>query len=139
MLIVLDSNIFISALIKEGITRKIIMSSKNKFLLPEYSFVEIKRHKEEILSKSELSKNEFFVLMKKLLKYVKIVKKENILKHQERAKTIIGKIDKDDILFIATAIAFKCPIWSDDLHFKIQKEIKVYNTKEFMDIILNKS
>ncbi len=115
------------------------MSSKNKFLLPEYSFVEIKRHKEEILSKSELSKNEFFVLMKKLLKYVKIVKKENILKHQERAKTIIGKIDKDDILFIATAIAFKCPIWSDDLHFKIQKEIKVYNTKEFMDIILNKS
>ena len=139
MLIVLDSNIFISALIKEGITRKIIMSSKNKFLLPEYSFVEIKRHKKDILSKSGLSKNEFFILMKKLLKYVNIVKKENILEYQERAKTIIGEIDKDDILFIATSLAFKCPIWSDDSHFKMQKEVKVYNTSEFIGLRLDQS
>ncbi len=43
---------------------------------------------------------------------------------------IIGKIDKDDILFVATALAFNCPIWSDDKHFQKQKNVTVFTTKD---------
>jgi len=48
---VLDSNIFISALIKDGITRKIILQSGFYFYAP-YTFLdEINKHKEEIIQK----------------------------------------------------------------------------------------
>jgi len=63
--------------------------------------------------------------MKKLMTYIKIVRTEEIIRYREKAKEIIGKIDEDDILFIACALAFKCPIWSDDKHFKLQNTIKV--------------
>ncbi len=132
MPIVLDSNILISAIIKDKITRKIITSSNNEFLLPEYSFIEIKEHERDILSKAKISKEEFETLIKKLLRYIKIVKTDNILSYREEAEAIIGRIDKDDVLFIATALAFRCPIWSDDRHFKLQKNVKVYNTKEMI-------
>ena len=134
MLIVLDSNILISAIIKDRITRKIIMSSDNEFLLPEYSFIEIRKHENYILSKSQLSKEEFGILIKRLLKYIKIVKTEDVLLYQEKAMTIMGKIDEDDVIFIATALTFKCPIWSDDSHFKLQKDVKIYDTKEMADL-----
>ena len=137
MFIVLDSNILISAIIKNSVTRGIILSSNNKFLLPEYSFIEIKKHEEEILYKSKISKQEFILLMKKLMTYIKIVRTEEIIRYREKAKEIIGKIDEDDILFIACALAFKCPIWNDDKHFKLQNTIKVYNTKELIEFILS--
>ncbi|MEK6828645.1 MAG: PIN domain-containing protein [Nanoarchaeota archaeon] len=138
MLIVLDSNILISAIIKDRITRKIIMSSDNEFLLPEYSFIEIRKHENYILSKSQLSKEEFGILIKRLLKYIKIVKTEDVLLYQEKAMTIMGKIDEDDVIFIATALTFKCPIWSDDSHFKLQKDVKIYDTKEMADLTADK-
>lgn len=139
MLIIIDSNILISALIKNSITRSIILSSDNKFLLPEYSLTEIKNHEKEILYKSRLSREEFIFLMKKLLKYIKIIKTGDIISYKKKAYEIMGKIDEDDVLFIACALAYqKSVIWSDDKHFKIQKTIKNYNTKELMGFILSK-
>ena len=138
MPIVLDSNILISAIIRDSITREIIISSNNEFLLPEYSFLEIKKHEEDTLSKARLSKEEFIELMKKLLRYIKIVKTQSILPFQKKAEKIMENIDRDDILFVACALAFKCPIWSDDRHFKIQKTIKVYNTEELTTLMSSK-
>lgn len=135
MLIVLDSNVFISAIIKDSITRKIILSSSHKFLLPEYSFIEIKNHFNEILHKSRLSQEEFNSLIKNLIKYIKIVRTEDMIKHKEEAREIIGKIDENDILFIACALTHpKSIIWSNDGHFKLQKIIKVYDTRGLMEL-----
>jgi predicted nucleic acid-binding protein len=49
----------------------------------------------------------------------------------------MGKIDKKDVPFIAAALALNCSIWSDDKHFKKQKEIKIFTTKEVMEIYRN--
>ncbi|MBI2004103.1 hypothetical protein HYS72_01430 [Candidatus Pacearchaeota archaeon] len=59
--IVIDTNIFISSLIKEGLTREIITNSKINFLFPEFELEEIYSHKEEII-KIPASQNlfEFF-------------------------------------------------------------------------------
>jgi predicted nucleic acid-binding protein len=104
--------------------------------LPEYSLLEIKEHEKEILAKSGLSKEEFILLMKNLMKYLLIVKTAKIEKYRDRAYKIMGWIDEDDVMFIACALSYpKSMIWSDDKHFKIQKEIKVYNTQEIMKIL----
>lgn len=134
MKILLDTNIFMSALIKEGLIRYLIFNSNNEFLFPEYEFQEIKEHHEEIFNKSKLSRDEFLALIRIILGFVKIVPNEKIIKYGKIAKEIMDKIDTEDTPFIASAMATNSVIWSDDKHFKKQKEIPTYNTKEIMEI-----
>ena len=70
MIIIIDSNIFISALVKEGITRKLITQSKEWLIIPEYLFHEIRNHEEEIILKSGINKREYELLLRVLLKYI---------------------------------------------------------------------
>ena len=73
-------------------------------------------------------------MISKLKKYFEIVPTEDVIIYKEEAELIIGNIDKDDVLFVATSLAYgRCPIWSDDLDLKKQKEIKVYSTKEIVE------
>lgn len=123
-----------SALIKEGLIRYLIFNSNNEFLFPEYEFQEIKEHHEEIFNKSKLSRDEFLALIRIILGFVKIVPNEKIIKYGKIAKEIMDKIDTEDTPFIASAMATNSVIWSDDKHFKKQKEIPTYNTKEIMEI-----
>ena len=89
MNIVIDTNIIISALIKDGLTRKIILNCKDMLLFPEFEFEEIEKHKEEIIQKSGLSEDEFNELLDYLLKYVHIIKTIEVLKYREEAYKII--------------------------------------------------
>lgn len=45
----------------------------------------------------------------------------------------MGKIDQDDVIFIASAIAYNAVIWTDDFHFQKQDKIKILTTKEMME------
>ena len=136
MNIVIDSNIFISTLIKkEGLTRNIIINSGNNFLFPEYEFQEVYKYKEEILKKSGYSEIEFIQAVSLLLNHMRVIRYEEICNYYNEAFEIMDKIDPDDIIFIATALSFKCPIWSDDKHFQKQKIIKIFKTKDIMRLI----
>lgn len=132
MNIVIDTNIFISALIKEGATREIITDFNYNFLLPEFAFEEIEEHKLEITKKSKLSERDFNILFLRLLRYIRVIPADMISPYREEASKIIGKIDREDVQFIATALAFNCPIWSNDKHFQKQNKIKIFTTKDMM-------
>ncbi len=134
MNIVVDTNIFMSALIKDSVTRNLIVNSKDNLLFPEFEFDEIEKHKEEILEKSQLSANEFDDLFSSLLKYVQVVKTGEVIDYRNQAFDIIGKIDKEDAIFIATALARNAIIWSDDADFKKQDKIRILTTKEMIRI-----
>ena len=134
MNIVIDTNIFISALIKDGMTRNLIISSKDSLLIPEFEFDEIEKHKKEILEKSKLSESELNNLFSNLLKYVAVIETEKIIGYRGEAFEIIGKIDKDDVIFVATVLAFNAAIWSEDSDFQKQNKIKVLTTKDIIKI-----
>ena len=133
MNIVVDTNIIMSALIKESTTRKLILKSEHKLLLPALVIDELREHKEEILQKSGLNEQEYDRLTSILLKYVEIVPTEEVLPYKEEAIQIIGSIDEKDALFIATALAFNATVWSDDKHFKEQNAVKAVTTRELID------
>ncbi|SRR3989338_3352433 len=137
MKIVIDSNIFISALLKDGKVREIILINvANTFFFPETILEEIKEHKEEILEKSGLSVEDFEDLISRLLNYVIIVPFGKIRMFEEEARQIIGDIDKDDISFIAASLANdSCPIWSNDSHFKQQNKIQSLTTEELLAML----
>lgn len=134
MNIVVDTNIFISALIKDSITRNLIVNSKDNLLFPEFEFNEIEKHKKEILEKSGLSEYELDSLFSNLLKHVKIIKTEKIINYKNPAFDIIGNIDEDDVIFIANALAYNAVIWSDDVHFQKQDKIRILTTKDMVRI-----
>ena len=79
MKIILDSNILFSALIKDSKTRRIILEYEGFYLFPQYIFEEMEYHTEELLRKSELSKQEFNTLLAIILKKVTIVPNKSML------------------------------------------------------------
>lgn len=125
MRIVVDTNILLSALIKDSITRKIIVESGWNFYYPEMSFHEIRKYKNLVLRKSKMSEDEYNKLLDLLLKHINIVPDERIINNLEEAKGVISHIDPDDVVFIAVGLGISDSIiWSDDSDFDKQDKIK---------------
>ncbi len=136
MIIILDTNVMVSALIKDSFTRRIIIYSGLKFCYPEISLHELRKHKNLILKKSGLSESEYEKIMSKLMEYIVLIPTEKIMGHIDEAKQIMQHIDPDDVVFIAST--FSCQdsvIWSDDKHFEKQNKIKVLKTRDFVNLL----
>ncbi|MAF99458.1 MAG: hypothetical protein CMH61_02495 [Nanoarchaeota archaeon] len=135
MNIVIDSNVLFSALIKDSLTRKIILEYDGQFLFPSFIFEEMEKHKAELFRKSGLSQEEFDQLLIFILKKTIIVPTEILYPYRKRALEIIGHIDKDDVLFFACALAYlNSFIWSDDKKLKEQSIIRILNTSEMKEV-----
>ena len=129
----MDTNILISALIKDSFSRKIILESNFKFLSPDFSLQEIEKYKEEILEKSGITNNDFYTLLYSILDKIEIVKKDEYNYKIKEAEDIIGKIDIKDVPFIALALALGnevSGIWTDDKDFERQNRIKVWKSRD---------
>jgi len=135
MRIVIDTNVLISALIKDSATRRIIVQSGWEFYYPESSLHEIRRHKNMILEKSGLSENEYSKLLHIMFSYITIVPMEQYTSTLEEAKKILTS-DPDDAVFIAAALQIEGSIiWSDDRDFDKQNVIKNLKTKDMMTLL----
>ncbi len=136
MIIIIDANIIIAALIRDSFTRKLIILSKIQLYYPEIMLEELREHKDEIMAKSGLDENTYDRLLKTILKRVVIIPTEQITDYLSEARKIMESIDIKDTPFIAAALSYENSIiWSDDKHFKRQKVITVYNTKEIKEIL----
>ena len=139
MKIVIDSNILFSALIKDSITRRIILDYENQFLFPSYIFEEMEIHKTELITKSKMKEKDFEELLSLLLRKVIIIPNEVLLHYKNDAYQIIKDIDPDDVTFIACALAFTdSAIWSDDKKLKQQSKVRIINTNEMYSMLYSK-
>ena len=138
MIIVIDVNVLLSALIKDSTTREIIVKSGQDFYFPELSLNKIRKYKELILKKSGLSELEFLVILHNLLRFVRIIPIEEILKNRDKAKEIMEYIDPEDVIFIAAALNYNdAIIWSDDKHFDKQNEVLVLKSRQIIELFSN--
>src|SRR3989338_8930930 len=113
MHVVLDTNILFSALIKDSTARKLILEYEGIFLFPEYIFEEAEKHKDEILRKSEMSREEFNTLLALILRKVLIIPSEVLEPYRQETHNLMKDIDMNDILFVACALAHQGSIiWS---------------------------
>ncbi|MEK6882953.1 MAG: PIN domain-containing protein [Nanoarchaeota archaeon] len=55
MIIVIDTNIIISAIIRNSVTRNIVFDKKFNFITPSFALSELSKYKEEICKKAEMS------------------------------------------------------------------------------------
>ena len=129
MKLVIDTNSIISALIKNGISRRIIVSPAIQFISPDHTLKEISNYKKMICKKAKITSNEFDILFNLIFEHIAIIPKEEYEDFFDSAKTLIDDID--DVPFIALYLASKADgIWSDDDHFKTWKGITIFRTRE---------
>ena len=133
MTVVIDSNVLMSALIKDSSTGKILIESGLEFAFPEISMQEITKHKQLILQKGGYSEGELQKIMNKLLEYIKLIPTQIIQPKLAEATRIMGSIDVHDVVFIATALALNAKIWSEDNDFERQNRVGVLKTKDLID------
>ena len=133
MRLVVDTSILISSLIKQSVTREILLLPFMKFYLPEHALEEMEIHKTKINRLSGLSFDEIDILLNSLLDNISIVPAQTIRPYLKKAERIIGGIDPGDIPFVALALAVENDgIWSNDKHFKAIKQIKVWKTSDLL-------
>ncbi|HLC86743.1 MAG TPA: PIN domain-containing protein [Candidatus Nanoarchaeia archaeon] len=125
--IVIDANVLFAALIKEdSFAYSLLFSDKFHLFTPEYIFTELEKHKEEILSKTKRTTEEFFRLVETLKRRIVIVSLEELVPFVKEAEKITP--DHDDMAYFALALKLNCAIWSNDKKLKEQNKIKIYNT-----------
>ncbi|MEA3458209.1 MAG: PIN domain-containing protein [Candidatus Thermoplasmatota archaeon] len=131
MKIIIDSNILFSALIKNSLTRRMVLDYNGYFLFPSFIFEEMEKHKGELLKKSKMNAKDFNLLLNLLLRKVMVVPIEALFQYRKKAYEIIKDVDPDDTIFIACALAHPdSVIWSDDKKLKQQTHVRVINTTE---------
>ena len=139
MNIILDSNILFSALIKDSITRRMILDYENHFLFPSFIFEEIEKYKEELLKKSDMNPNDFELLFSILLRKVMIIPMEILSPYKKEAYEIVKNIDPNDVIFIACSLAYpNSIIWSDDKKLKQQSKVWIIDTAEMYSFLYGK-
>ncbi|MBI3036559.1 PIN domain-containing protein [Candidatus Woesearchaeota archaeon] len=136
MIIVVDVNPLLAALIRDSTTRDIIVNSGFEFCFPEPALHKIRKYKNYIIKKSGLSELEYLVILHTLLRFMRIISAEEIMQHWDEAKQVMGHIDPEDVTFIATALSQdEAVIWSDDAHFDKQDKIINLKTKDVINLL----
>jgi predicted nucleic acid-binding protein len=133
MKLVIDANIVISCLISGGIS-EIVFSPKLELYAPELLFTEMRKHKQEIISKSSLLEEDIDLLLLLIEKQVTIVSKIEFLSEILQAEAVLRE-HKKDIPYVALALHLKCPIWSYEKRLDNIKGIEIFTTQEIINLI----
>lgn len=133
MKIVVDTNILFSFFWQDSLTRKLLITSNLELISSEIALEEIEKYSQEIKKKLKINDKEFKEEFKKLKEIVKFVNKKEYSQFLKEAEFISP--DKKDAEFFALCIKNSCFLWSNDLIIKSQDRIKVFSTKEIIELI----
>jgi predicted nucleic acid-binding protein len=133
MLLVVDTNIIVSSLIKESTTREIILSTDIEFVTPEWVHSEIQKHSALIAKKARVSNDELVRFTKEVFQVVRTVPRDQYQGYLDEAIRLMTNVDKDDAPFIALALYINADaVWTNDKHLKKQDRVPVISTKDIM-------
>lgn len=136
MKLTVNTNRIVAALIKDSVSRKILLSDILEFVIINFGKKEVDKYKNEILEKAGITEKQFEDLISIVFKRISVINDVAIQGKMNEAKEIMDKIDPDDTPFIAAALSVKNDgIWSDDRHFDKQDKIKIWKTKDLINYI----
>lgn len=135
MKLVIDTNIVISALIKDSKSREMITSGKLELVSPDFVLSEIRKYESHICTKSGLLNEEFEVLMALIFQKITIIPFQEYESHKEAAKKVMEQ-DIKDIPYVACYLALKCEgIWTNDEDYKDKAGVKVFSTEQLLKLV----
>lgn len=138
MRFVVDTNVIISAIIRDSTTRRILLHPKFEFYIPEFVFIEMENNLNEILERSGFSKEEYQSVVGTVTSQITVMPKTEFAEYIPKAKRIMENIDEEDTSFLALAIYLGVDIWSEDDDFQKQNVVKAWKTKGMVKLLSNK-
>ncbi|MBU2634516.1 MAG: nucleotide-binding protein [Nanoarchaeota archaeon] len=134
MELIIDANILMSALISvNSKTCDFIFNDLIKLFAPDFLLEEVEKHKDEILFKSKLSEPEFDLFLSLIALRIEFIPHLEFEKFKSKAKEISP--DPNDTEYFALALKLNCSMWSNDKKLKEQDKVKVYSTKDLLEIV----
>ena len=136
MKLVIDTNIIISAIVKDSLTRKVLLSSYFEFYTPDIAFQELERHSDLLIKKTDLDHEKLVNIIELIKDSVNIVRSERFDDHISIAFDEMRCVDESDAPFLALALSFSNDgIWSNDKHFQRQELVKCWTTQEMLEVL----
>ena len=133
MRILVDTNRIIAALVKRGTSRDILFDEFFELVTPDYTLIEIDKHKEEIRQKTHLEEDEFELLLMLVFEHIIVIPKSDYTQFIDKCKNDMS--DPDDVPHLAAALATNAEgIWAHDPHFLEQKKVKVFTNIDMLKI-----
>ena len=130
--LVVDANVLFAALIKSGETERLFFVDQLHFYAPEFLIDEVEKYRTLLLRKTHRSDMEFDRFMRTLKKRIRFVPMEEIKPLMPAAKNISP--DLNDTTYFAAALKIGASIWSNDKPLKDQNVVRIYTTKELIDL-----
>lgn len=141
MRIIVDSNVIISSLLKNGKKfRDILYSNEYQFYSCNFLILEIFKHKETIIKYSNMPEENLLDELHKILKTINFINEQIISKKNiSTAFELCKDIDKKDMIFLALTFQLNGLLWTGDKKLKMglnKKNINIffdYKTDEIIE------
>jgi predicted nucleic acid-binding protein len=117
-MLVLDANILIRAVLGSrvlSLLRK--YADQVEFLAPDTAFQEARKRLPEILERRQVPAAPAIAVLDLIAGLVQRIESEVYSRYEAVARRRIDKRDEDDWPILAAALAFECPIWTEDTDF----------------------
>lgn len=131
--LVANTNVLFSFFNKHSSARNIFLFGKVFLCSPEFALEELGKHKHTILKRFSIDESHFKVVHNFLKANVLFVPENMYSEFLSKAKEVSP--DPNDIDFFALALKLGLPLWSNDKELKKQSVVKVYSTKELIEIL----
>lgn len=112
MLLVVDANVLFLAIIARSKTCDLMFSERLQLIAPEFLFIELEEHKDEIIAKSSLSEDDFNEFVNLLKERIDIIPGQEFERFLQEANKVSP--DHDDTEYLALAMRFDAALWSND-------------------------
>ena len=117
----MDTNRVISALLREGETRRAILGTSARLCAPQFLQEEVVNHLPDLARRVGVDLETMATVLAPLLKRIQWVTLAEYEQALPSAKKALETIDPKDVPFLACALAVRADaIWSHDRHFDKQ-------------------
>ncbi len=129
MKLVVDTNVILSASIRNSTSRSVILNPNHELFIPEFALDEVEKNYDLLSEKSGLPLEEIRLLYDVMKLKLEVIPVADILDRYEKPERAIAKVDEKDVPFLAAALSIDCDgIWSNDGHLKKQRLVKVWSS-----------
>ena len=131
MKVVVDANILFSALLKEGLTRRIWFHPDVQLCAPTHLIREFMKHRQTLRNRYSGSDEGFEKRVSLLLSHIKLIDDAG-LKPYLPAASVLSQ-DAKDWLYLACALSVDATIWSHDKDFGAQSRVRIVSTEQLAE------
>lgn len=131
MRLVADANVLFALSKPSSVANEILSRYKMALLTPDFALVELYKYKEDLVRNSDIDNfDKIIEFLKNKVVFVVAEEYKDLIK-----KAILLLPDPKDAAYLALALKFSIPIWSNDSHLKQQNKIEVFTTEELLNLL----